>query len=100
MAKPQSRPYVWQMIREAVDSIGRPARLAEIRNWVNAKYPGTNRGTIDTQVGFCCVNVRSRVNKSYDQLATKLLSGPVYLNQFLIRATAHTVSVRLDPVST
>jgi hypothetical protein len=58
----QERPFVWQMVREAVAALGHPAAQAEIRDWILAKYPGTNRSTIACQTTSCTVNDPSRMH--------------------------------------
>jgi hypothetical protein len=42
--KDQSRPSVWQMVREAMDALGPATTNVAVRDWIVAKYPGTNRG--------------------------------------------------------
>jgi hypothetical protein len=53
---------VWQMIKEAVATLGGAARNADIVRWVIGTYPGTNQNTVQTQIGYCTVNKPSRVH--------------------------------------
>ena len=55
-------PPVRQMIREAVENLGSPTTNTAIRDWIEARYPGTNRGTIQAQTTICTVNQPSRVH--------------------------------------
>ncbi len=56
------RPYVWQMMKEAVEALGSPTTNVAVRNWILRKYPGTNRSTIQTQIIYSTVNHPSRVH--------------------------------------
>jgi endonuclease len=62
---PQSeirRPFVWQMIREAIDHLNGVASYAEIRDYIHAKWGDVNDNTITAQIVICRVNHRSRVH--------------------------------------
>ena len=54
-------PAVWQMVREAVAALGGSTTNAEVRNWIQTKYPGTNANTIGCQITSATVNHSSRV---------------------------------------
>jgi hypothetical protein len=58
----QSRPYVWQMIREAVNALGGSTTNVAVRDWVLQRYPGTNTATIQAQITVCTVNHASRIH--------------------------------------
>lgn len=58
----EDRPYVWQMIRDAVDELGSPTTNVAVRDWILSKYPGTNRNTIQCQIIVCTVNHSSRIH--------------------------------------
>jgi len=62
-------PPVRQMIREAVEELGSPATNTAVRYWVEANYPGTNRGTIDARRMMCTVNQPSRIHYPEHQRA-------------------------------
>ncbi len=51
---------VWRMLHEGMEALGGFCRRIDLRDWVLAKYPGTNLSTINTQIGFCMVNSPSR----------------------------------------
>lgn len=55
-------PSVREMIREAVEALGSPTTNVAVRDWVEARYPGTNRETINAQRIICTVNQPSRVH--------------------------------------
>jgi len=58
----RSRPYVWQMVREAVDALGGDTTNVAVRDYIEEHYPGTNRNTIGCQTIVCTVNHDSRVH--------------------------------------
>ena len=54
---------VWQMVREAVTSVGGSAiSNAEIRDYIFDHYGAVNPGTINDQIAVCCVNRKSRIH--------------------------------------
>ena len=63
MATRYGKP-VWRMIKEAIQALGGRAKNAEVVRWVLGRYPGTNRNTVQTQIGYCTVNRPSRVHCS------------------------------------
>lgn len=63
----QSRPFVWQMIREAVDALGGSTTNVAVRDWILERYPGTNTSTIQAQIIVCTVNHASRVHYPENQ---------------------------------
>jgi endonuclease len=58
----QPKPFVWQMIKEAVEVHGNKATNIAVRDWVLEQYPGTNVNTILNQIIVCTVNHESRVH--------------------------------------
>lgn len=58
----QPKPFVWQMIKEAVEVHGNKATNIAIKDWILEHYPGTNVNTILNQVIICTVNHQSRVH--------------------------------------
>lgn len=58
----QDRPYVWQMVREAVDALGGKTTNTAVRNWIGEHYPGTNTNTIGCAIIACSVNHDSRIH--------------------------------------
>ncbi len=60
--KDLKQPYVWQMIKEAVEALGSPTTNVAVRDWILRKYPGTNLSTIQCQIIVCTVNHASRVH--------------------------------------
>jgi len=59
------KPFVWQMIREAVESMGGQASNSAIKQYIKRKYSDVNENTIAAQINICSVNVQSRVH--YEQ---------------------------------
>lgn len=57
-----SHPYVWQMVKEAVEVLGSPTTNVAVRDWILQKYAGTNTNTIQCQIIICTVNHTSRVH--------------------------------------
>jgi len=63
----QTRPYVWQMIRGAVEALGGDTTNVAVRDWIEQHYAGTNRNTIGCQTIVCTVNHDSRVHYPENQ---------------------------------
>ena len=57
-----SHPFVREMMRQAVEALGSPTTNVAVRDWIEERYPGTNRGTIQAQRIVCTVNQPSRVH--------------------------------------
>ncbi|MBO8140225.1 MAG: hypothetical protein H0Z22_07125 [Thermosipho sp. (in: Bacteria)] len=56
------RPYVWQMIKEAIENLGGKATYSEIKEYIKNKYGEVNENTLNTQIVVCTVNHPSRVH--------------------------------------
>jgi len=56
------RPFVWQMIREAVDNLNGRATYAEIKKYINSKWGDVNESTINAQLIVLSVNQPSRTH--------------------------------------
>jgi hypothetical protein len=56
------KPFVWKMVREAVDALGGKTTNIEVRDWILDHYPGTNTNTIQCQIIVCTVNHDSRIH--------------------------------------
>ena len=54
------RPYIWQMIREAINSFDGSATYPEIKNYINQKWENINQDTITAQIIALTVNHDSR----------------------------------------
>jgi len=57
-----SRPFVWQMIKEAVENIGCQASYSAIKEYIKSKFGEVNDSTINAQIIVCTVNHASRVH--------------------------------------
>lgn len=57
-----NRPYVWQMIKEAVESLGGKASYSEIKDYIWEKYGEVNESTINCHIIACTVNHPSRIH--------------------------------------
>ena len=62
---------VWQMVREAVNSLGGTAGRKQIIDYVEACHGHVNKGTISCQMVLCTVNSPSRVHFSQNKKARK-----------------------------
>lgn len=66
-------PFVWKMVKEAVENLGGKATNSEIKNYIKEKYGNVNNTTINCTILTCCVNKQSRINwpeNSKPRLAT------------------------------
>jgi len=57
-----NKPYVWQMIKEAVENLDGPVSYSDIRNYINNKWNDINQGTIRDQITVLTVNHKSRIH--------------------------------------
>jgi hypothetical protein len=55
------------MLREAVEKLGSPTTNTAVKDWIVERYPGTNAGTIQAHMLFCCVNQPSRTHYPENQ---------------------------------
>lgn len=56
------RPYVWQMIKEAVDNLNGRISYSNIKEYINGKWTGVNQDTITAQIIVLSVNHDSRIH--------------------------------------
>jgi 5-methylcytosine-specific restriction enzyme A len=83
------RPYIWQMIKEAVENINGQISYSDIKEYINGKWSDINQDTINAQIIVLTVNHGSRIhypenhrprltnsNSSYD-LLFKIARGKV-----------------------
>ena len=63
----QPKPFVWQMIREAVNANGNKLSTIQLKDWVLETYPGTNVNTLLNQIIICTVNHESRIHYKENQ---------------------------------
>lgn len=59
-----NRPYVWQMIKEAVENLGGKASYSEIKDYIWKEYGDVNESTVNCQIIVCTVNHPSRIHYS------------------------------------
>ena len=57
-----TKPYVWQMIKEVVENLGGKATYTEIKDYIRNKYGEMNERTINCQIIVCTVNHPSRIH--------------------------------------
>lgn len=55
------RPFIWQMIKEAVENLGGKATYPEIKKYISNKWDNVNEATINAQLIVLSVNQPSRV---------------------------------------
>lgn len=56
------RPYVWEMVNEAVNNLDGKASYSEIRDYIKHHYEEVNENTITAQTIVCTVNHNSRIH--------------------------------------
>ena len=88
-----SKPFVWQMVKEAVEALGGKTTNVAIRDWILSQYPGTNTNTIQCQIIVCTVNHPSRVHWPENKKARAANTE----HDFLFRSSRGEVEL-YDPV--
>ncbi len=61
------KPYVWQMVKEAVVILGGKASYADIKDYIREKYGVVNESTVNCQIIKCTVNHPSRIHYPINQ---------------------------------
>lgn len=56
------KPFVWQMIKEAIEELGGTAYYSDIKTYIWNKFGDVNEGTINAQIVVCTVNHPSRIH--------------------------------------
>ncbi len=56
------RPFVWQMIKEAVETLNRRLTYSDIKEYINSKWKDVNQDTITAQIIVLSVNHESRIH--------------------------------------
>ena len=56
------RPYVWQMIKEAIENLNGRVSYSDIKKYINSKWTGVNQHTITAQIIVLSVNHDSRIH--------------------------------------
>ncbi len=56
------QPYIWQMIKEAIEYYSGRATNNEIKDYINERYEGMNQNSISNQIMVCTVNQPSRIH--------------------------------------
>ena len=62
---------VWQMVREAVNSLGGTTGRRQIIDYIESRHVHVNKGTISCQIALCTVNSPSRVHFPQNKKARK-----------------------------
>ncbi len=57
-----NKPYVWEMIKEAVECLGGKTSYSEIKDYIRGNYGEVNESTINCQIIVCTVNHPSRIH--------------------------------------
>lgn len=57
-----ARPPIWQLIKEAVEPLGREFTYAEVKKLLWQRHPDLNEATINCQMIICSVNMPSRAH--------------------------------------
>jgi len=61
------KPFVWQMIKEAVEKLNGRAAYSDIRSYINGKWENVNSSTITAQTIVLTVNHPSRIHYPENQ---------------------------------
>lgn len=89
-----SKPYVWQMVKEAVETINEsPVTNSQIKQYIHSKWGDVNDGTINAQILVCCVNSATRVYYPENQRPRR--AGHIY--DFLYKVDRGRVEL-FDPI--
>jgi RecB family endonuclease NucS len=56
------KPYVWEMVKEAIEDLDGKASYSQIKDNIKQKYGGVNESTITAQIIVCTVNHKSRIH--------------------------------------
>lgn len=87
------RPPVWEMIREAIDTLpDKVLTYAQIKEYIRSKYRDVNEATVNAQILICTVNQPSRIHYPENQKPRQASSK----YDFLYSIGRGTV-VRYDP---
>src|SRR4051812_19461884 len=88
------RPTVWEMIKEAVDTLSDTVlTYAQIKEFIRSKYHDVNEATINAQILICTVNQPSRIHYPENQKPRRATAK----YDFLYSIGRGTV-VRYDPL--
>ncbi|MBD3345861.1 MAG: DUF91 domain-containing protein [Chitinivibrionales bacterium] len=63
----RGRPFIWEMIREAIEAMGGKSTNVLVRDWILERYPEANANTIQCHIIICTVNHQSRVHYPENQ---------------------------------
>lgn len=72
------RPYVWQMIMEAIGNLNGRATYPEIKKYINDKWADVNESTINAQIVVLTVNQPSRIHYPENKKPRLTSSGSQY----------------------
>lgn len=72
------RPFVWQMIKEAVINLNGHAKYPEIKKYINDKWGNVNNSTINAQCLVLSVNQPSRIHYPENQKPRLTNEGSAY----------------------
>lgn len=50
------KPYVWEMVKEAINNLDGQASYSQIKDYIKSKYGDVNEKTITAQIIICTVN--------------------------------------------
>ncbi len=61
------RPFVWEMIKDAIENLNGRVSYSDIKNYINSKWSGVNQATITAQIIVLTVNHDSRIHYPENQ---------------------------------
>lgn len=73
-----TKPFVWQMIKEAVEHLNGKASYADIKAYINKKWQGVNNHTVNDQIQVLTVNRKSRIHYPENHKPRLTNSGSAY----------------------
>lgn len=56
------RPYIWQMVRQAIEALAGEVTRSEMIEYVTSRYPGAKESSVSTHIITCTVNAPSRIH--------------------------------------
>ena len=62
MMKKVDKPYIWQMIKEAIENLNGKATYSELKEWILNNYNNVNENSLNASIIVCTVNHPSRIH--------------------------------------
>ena len=91
---------IWQMIHEAVSTIGSNVdivEISEIRRYIQNNFGGVKDGTLNCQIAVCCVNRKSRIHYT-ENLKPRVANGQYDFLFYLGRGQVRMYNPDIDGI--